>query len=209
MFETQQNAYRNFATIMVIPLNCLHFNIILSFRKRWWSRGIKCGRQWQYTDSNFVLSHKFMHRQNKNTCIVLMERPISSVPFFTWFFTTHFSTDVVLFQCDNASLQFVLAQQFRNKHPCERQKGSELALHIWAKPVLPFWDTDMMDSTTENCCLVSASYPSLRISSPAIISEWNFGSLSSMAHVLTGLFRYSLTYLLTYLLHGAESFLRS
>jgi hypothetical protein len=31
--------------------------------------------------------------------------------------------------------------------------------------------------------LVSASYPSTHISSPMIISEWNFGSLSSIAHV--------------------------
>jgi hypothetical protein len=160
----------------------LTFYICFCLIPRRRSRGTKCGRQWQYTASNFVLSHKFTHRQNKSRCIVLIERPISSVPFFTWFFTTHFPTDAVTFQCNNASLQFALAEQIRKKRPCECQKGSELALHIWANLFcLSGTRTWWVGSTTETVAwfLHHTHQPT----SPIIISEWNFRSLSSTAHV--------------------------
>ena len=88
-------------------------------------------------------------------------------------FTTHFPSDAVTFQCNNASLQFVLENKFVTNVQVNIKRQWAFSSHL-SKLVLSFRDTDMMDSSTETY-LVSASYPSTCLSSPVIISEWNSG----------------------------------
>ena len=156
---------------MAMTLNCLHFNNISSFGKTRKSHGSKCGRQWQYAASNFVFSHKFMHRQNKSRCSVTAENPIVWVPYVRRFLPW---SELNQIHRMLATSRLVMLLFFRTNFFAQTTRSPTLLIDGHRKQQAPFTEVTQVFNleTTPNLtvCSLKASFKHLEVSLPCLPS---------------------------------------
>ena len=107
--------FRTLKFIMVISLNLLPFNTVLSSGKIENSHGAKCGEQGGCEmRSHFVCRHESTQRQRiTNASIVTLKKSISRILLSVCFHHT-FPRDAVTCQCTIGGIRYILVEHIHN-----------------------------------------------------------------------------------------------